>query len=51
MRLAVGAYSGPRTVCGAVAQLAKNARHVIRGDQANGYFCVFKLHKRGQILR
>src|SRR6478672_11896100 len=28
MRLAVGAYSGPRTVCGAVAQLAKNARHV-----------------------
>ena len=28
MRLAVGAYSGPRGVCGAVAQLAKNARHV-----------------------
>jgi hypothetical protein len=28
MRLAVGAYSGPRAVCGAVAQLAKNARHV-----------------------
>ena len=29
MRLAVGAYSGPRTVCGAVAQLANNAIHVI----------------------
>src|SRR6188474_855745 len=26
--LAVGAYSGPRAVCGAVAQLAKNARPV-----------------------
>jgi hypothetical protein len=29
MRLAVGAYSGPRAVCGAVAQLANNATHVI----------------------
>jgi hypothetical protein len=28
MMLAVGAYSGPRAVCGAVAQLVKNARHV-----------------------
>jgi hypothetical protein len=31
MRLAVGAYSGPRAVCGAVAQLAKNVRHVAAG--------------------
>jgi hypothetical protein len=29
MMLAVGAYSGPRPVCGAVAQLAKSARHVV----------------------
>ena len=29
MMLAVGAYSGPRAVCGAVAQLAQNARHVV----------------------
>lgn len=29
MRFAVGAYSGPRAVCGAVAQLANNAIHVI----------------------
>ena len=29
MMLAVGAYSGPRPVCGAVAQLAKNARQVV----------------------
>jgi hypothetical protein len=28
MRLAVGAYSGPRAVCGAVAQLANNAAYV-----------------------
>ena len=28
MMLAAGAYSGPRAVCGAVAQLAKNARDV-----------------------
>jgi len=28
MRLAVGAYSGPRAVRGAVAQLANNAIHV-----------------------
>lgn len=27
--LAAGAYSGPRAVCGAVAQPAKNARHVM----------------------
>jgi hypothetical protein len=29
MRLAVGAYSGPRTVRGVVAQLANNTIHVI----------------------
>jgi hypothetical protein len=29
MRLALGAYSGPRAVCGAVAQLAKNATQII----------------------
>src|SRR5262245_45675845 len=29
MMFAVGAYSGPRAVCGAVAQLAKNAKHVM----------------------
>jgi len=29
MRFAVGAYSGPRAVCGAVAQLANNAIHVV----------------------
>jgi hypothetical protein len=29
MRPAVGAYSGPRAVCGAVAQLANNAIQVI----------------------
>src|SRR3954464_5766183 len=29
MRLAVGAYSGPRAVCGAVAQLVNNAAYVI----------------------
>jgi hypothetical protein len=28
MRLAAGAYSGPRAVCGAVAQLVNNATHV-----------------------
>lgn len=28
MMLAVGPYSGPRAICGAVAQLAKNATHV-----------------------
>src|SRR4029453_10467455 len=28
MRLAVGGYSGPRAVCGAVAQLANNAIQV-----------------------
>jgi hypothetical protein len=28
MIFAVGAYSGGRPACGAVAQLAKNARHV-----------------------
>src|SRR6478672_8507656 len=28
MMLAVGAYSGPRAACGAVAQPAKNAKHV-----------------------
>jgi hypothetical protein len=28
MMPAVGAYSGPRAVCGAVAQLANNATHV-----------------------
>jgi len=28
MMLAVGAYSGPRAVCGVVAQLARTAAHV-----------------------
>ena len=50
MRLAVGAYSGPRAVCGAVAQLAKNAMHVaaaMRRDRTDIFECLGFMRFRG----
>src|SRR4029453_404035 len=49
MRLAVGAYSGPRTVCGAVAQLAKNARHVTVAIRRMDDFAFSSLISGGRI--
>jgi hypothetical protein len=55
MMLAVGAYSGPRAVCGAVAQPAKNARHVIAAIRridsfvSSGFISVRELYIRSRF--
>jgi hypothetical protein len=47
MTLAAGAYSGPRAVCGAVAQLATNARHVTAAITRTNIFALSSLIKVG----
>jgi hypothetical protein len=47
--LAVGAYSGPRAACGAVAQLAKNARHVTAAIRRMDTFAFSSLINFGRV--
>src|SRR6185312_10313562 len=52
MSLAVGAYSGPRAVHGAVAQLANNARHVaaaMRRIQIDVFECLGFMRFTGRL--
>ena len=50
MRLAVGTYSGPRAVCGAVAQLANNATHVTTAIGRKDTFAFSSLIGIGRFL-
>jgi len=47
--LAVGGYSGPRAVRGAVAQLAKNARHVTAAIRRMDTLAFSSLIKVGRV--
>ena len=49
MILAVGAYSGPRAACGAVAQLAKKARHVTAAIRRMDTFAFSNLINVGRV--